>query len=84
MIHHRATASFRTRERLAVPSMGSGQLLENPTISFGTAPCQTSILEIPGIARCGLRDESLSQRHVPYDEPPEVASRAMDAMDTPL
>jgi hypothetical protein len=83
MIHHRATASFRTRERLAVPPMRSGQLPENPTTSFRTAPCQTSILAIPGIARCGLLHESLPRRHVPYDEPPEVAGRAMDAMDIP-
>jgi hypothetical protein len=84
MIHHRTTASFRTRERLAVPSMRSGQLLENPTTSFRTAPCQTSILAIPGIARCGLRHESLPWRHAPYGEPLEVAGRATDATDIPL
>jgi hypothetical protein len=84
MIPHRATASFRMRARLAVPSMRLGQLLETPTTLFRTAPCQTSIPAVPAIARCGPLHESLPRRRGPYDEPPEVAARAMDAMDTPL
>lgn len=84
MIHHRATASFRTRGRLAVQATRSGQLLENPTTSFRTATCQTSIRATPGITRCELPHESPPWHHVPYDEQPEVAGRVTDAMDTPL